>query len=280
MHEVSVNMAFKRKYTSQTSRNFSTMLRNMRSVQRNVGTTRSSYNRKQIASAKNSGNRRTLSNPRSTVGFSAKRILHDSRGMRSINGAYAVFPSQIVQGTLLNQRERQAIYATSLDLNFHFRSNKAWTPAPSPPDAFPADVMHLRLFVVRVRNSEGGLSASTMYQSLFRGSQTSRYVDYLDTANGHHALTYPLNTQKFEILYDNVFVLKPRSQDETNNELNISKRIPINRRLVYETDNPDTCRNGIYIGYFARNPFSLSTTVGSDDYWVTHTNILNFRDVN
>lgn len=237
------------------------MFSGMNRVRRNTGTIRSAYNRKQISAAKRAVYRNDRI-PRNALS-SIKRSREDIGASDAFqNVFYAVPLCNISRGDNLSQRTRDVIRVRGCRMSH-------WIRLDGTQDKF------MRALVVRLKHSDGEQSASALGDNFFRGSTDNRSVNYDSISVHMHKMTYPVNTDKYEVLHDKLHHL--RADASTKHKM-LDTYTKCNRTCHFDNINASSSQNGIYYVYFFLDPNSASTAITTLAGRTSSTHITMFSD--
>ena len=181
------------------------------------------------------------------------------------NFLYVMNCTAIPQTFQIDARERQAVFVRKLDICQWIRNDST-------------NNMGHRLIVVRVKNSSGALDQTGAEENLFRGNVTNRAINFSAVADGLHRLYYPINTDKYEVLHDEKFILGQSTDNANEKQKYIRRIVPVNKLVHFDNVNQDSAQDGIYIFRIWSDGSSNSTTPtlsGSTNFHV----VTHFYDV-
>lgn len=219
-------------------------------------------------------------NPRPMSLYSPKRRVTTSvPAVRDGNVGYGFEITNIPQGALLDQRERQQIHVKNIELMYYFRSN-----FPVQTTGLTAiDAALGRIVVLKLKQTDGNISTAQLADNFFRGAVANRTTDYSAVTDQLHKNAYPINKEKYRVLMDRTFKLGPHNGADGAQawpkQLYRKVRIPVNAKVQYDNEFASGSQNGIYVFFFCGPAIDNVGNPQVSYYQGEVTAVINYQDI-
>ena len=183
--------------------------------------------------------------------------------------------TKIFRSTLLNTRERDEIYVTSVNFRFQMRT------LLNHPETMP---VYITWAIVQLKNRRTAtpLDVAELKTDMFRAAGTLRNISFDAVLNGAQKRNAPLNTDKFNVLSRGEYQIAPLGlySEGVPSFVNRAYQCMVNKKVVYDGGSNEDASNPIIFLYWCTRLNTNATAIGSTDE-LSHsvTCLTHFRDM-
>lgn len=165
----------------------------------------------------------------------------------------------IDQGDAINDRERQVIFVSGVKINFFARNNI------SKP-------LFCNWALIQMKHTAAAPTITDVGAEMFRGTGTTRAVNFGSISDAYHKHTYTLNSEKYDVHMQGRFTLNPYAAEDFGASDDVWKSVehyvPIGRKLYYDGLLSTDCTNPLLFITWC-NAWDVQTAAAATDQWDT-----------